>query len=279
MQHNILKNTMVEMTWPEIERLAKEDALVLLPVGVIEEHGRHLPLGTDIYIATREAEEIREELIRLGMPCVIAPPFYWGAMSVITKNFPGSFNMREKTIQMIIYDVLETLENSGFSKVIVLNAHGDPAHRKAITQALKNYNQSHQLNARWCTFEDDMEYEGFNGDEDYVFAAKPYPFEKLITMTITPKDTFDVHAGAFETALMRDLFPELTDMACAKELKATMLQGEDIKKWKSGEKVYNAIIPDGHAGDPASSALMQTDMTSANKAIARDIYAFYKQDK
>ncbi len=76
--YNILKKTMVEMTWPQIKALAQKDALVLLPLGVIEEHSRHLPLGTDIYIATKEAEQIAEELTRLGMPCVIAPPFYWG---------------------------------------------------------------------------------------------------------------------------------------------------------------------------------------------------------
>lgn len=276
MHHNILKNTMVEMTWPEIERSAKENALVLLPVGVIEEHGRHLPLGTDIYIATIQAEEIAEELLSLGMPCIIAPPFYWGAMSVVTKNFPGSFNMRSETIQMLLHDILENLERAGFRRVIAINAHGDPAHRIAITEAFKNYNQAHQLNARWLTFEDDMQWDGFKGDEDYVFAAKPYPFEKLFTMTQPPKDEFDVHAGAFETAMMINLFPELTDMACAKALKPTLLKDEKIKRWQSGRVEDNIIIPDGHAGDPAGSQYITADMSEANKAIAHDIYEFYK---
>lgn len=276
MHHNILKNTMVEMTWPEIESLAKENALVLLPVGVIEEHGRHLPLGTDIYIAAMQTEEIAEELASLGMKCVIAPPFYWGAMSVVTKNFPGSFNMRSETIQMLLHDILQSLEDAGFKKVVAINAHGDPAHRVAITEAFKTYNKAHQLNARWLTFEDEMQWEGFKGNEDYILAAKPYPFEKLFTMTQPPKDEFDVHAGAFETAMMHHLFPELTDMACAKTLNPTMLKGEAIKRWQSGKAQDNVIIPDGHAGDPADSQYITANMRDANKAVAQDIYDFYK---
>ena len=60
MNQNIFENTMAEMTWPEIEALAAEGALVLLPVGVIEEHGEHLPLGTDTYLAYAKEMCIRD---------------------------------------------------------------------------------------------------------------------------------------------------------------------------------------------------------------------------
>ena len=47
---NIFKDTMAEMTYKQIEKLVEQDAIVLFPVGIIEEHGPHLPLGTDIYL-------------------------------------------------------------------------------------------------------------------------------------------------------------------------------------------------------------------------------------
>ena len=48
---NIFKDTMSEMTYKQIEKLVEQDAIVLFSVGIIEEHGPHLPLGTDIYLA------------------------------------------------------------------------------------------------------------------------------------------------------------------------------------------------------------------------------------
>ena len=53
---------MSEMTYKQIEKLVEQDAIVLFPVGIIEEHGPHLPLGTDIYLAYTQAHDVWEEL-------------------------------------------------------------------------------------------------------------------------------------------------------------------------------------------------------------------------
>ena len=52
---NIFKDTMSEMTYEQVENLVEQEAVVLLPIGIIEEHGPHLPLGTDIYLAYKQA--------------------------------------------------------------------------------------------------------------------------------------------------------------------------------------------------------------------------------
>ena len=46
---NIFKDTMLEMTYEQVEKLAEQEAIVLFPVGIIEEHGPHLPLGSKIW--------------------------------------------------------------------------------------------------------------------------------------------------------------------------------------------------------------------------------------
>ena len=53
---NIFKDTMSEMTYEQVEKLVEQEAIVLFPVGIIEEHGPHLPLGTDIYLAYKQAQ-------------------------------------------------------------------------------------------------------------------------------------------------------------------------------------------------------------------------------
>ena len=48
---NIFEDAMSEMTYEQVENLVVQEAVVLLPIGIIEEHGPHLPLGNDIYLA------------------------------------------------------------------------------------------------------------------------------------------------------------------------------------------------------------------------------------
>lgn len=277
MSHNILSHTMLELTWCEVEEAAKKNAVVLLPVGVVEEHSRHLPLGTDIYVAAAQAQDIAAEMEANGFPCIIAPPFYWGICSNLTKLFPGTFTSKKETVGEEITNILESLERAGFKRAVLLNAHGDWNHIAAITEALNRYNPLHALQAKWLTFEDDVESEGLTGVEEFLLAVPPYPLEKMIQIDGEIKDQFDVHAGAFETTVVREKFPELVKEEAIDELKATMFGEEEIRKWQSAEKENKFILPDGHAGDPAASHFMKSDMATAGKVIAQGIMAYYQK--
>lgn len=277
LDQNILHDTMVDMTWEQIKEAADRNSLVLLPVGIIEEHSRHLPVGTDIYIATAQAIQIAQVMNEQEFPCLVAPPMYWGISSALTKQFPGTFSMREETVISLIYDILSGLELAGFHHVVAVNAHGDPKHREAIVTAFQTYNSLHKLQARWLTFQDDIEKEGLKGTEDYILAVPPYPFEKLMHLKKNSVDSFDVHAGAYETALMRDLFPDLVDVEVAKKLPATMLKQEGIEKWISGKREDMEILPDGHVRDPAFSSYIFTNLKASDIAIAHSIMVFYKE--
>ena len=62
MGYSLFDETMVDMAWPEIEKAAQEGAIVLLPTGVIEEHGPHMGLAVDIYLAYILCKLTRREL-------------------------------------------------------------------------------------------------------------------------------------------------------------------------------------------------------------------------
>ena len=113
MKINILKDTMAEMPYTEVEKLAQKGAVVLFPVGIIEEHGPHLPLGTDIYLAYEQAHDVWESLTALGITSVIAPPFYLGGVQALTRQFPGTFGFRKETIITCICELLESLDPCG----------------------------------------------------------------------------------------------------------------------------------------------------------------------
>lgn len=275
MEGNIFKDTMAELTWVEIERLAKEVAIVLVPVGVIEEHGPHLPLGTDIYLAYAQAHDVRDVLNEMGISSVIAPPFYWGGIKAIPKEFPGSFPCRKEVIIEMLKDILGSLNNAGFTKVVFFNNHGDGEHIEAILEAIRQANRQYPLRSYWLEYEDDLENDGFTGKEDYLLLLTPAAFEDFYTCEKELRDEFDIHAGALETAAMRECCPQFVKEHELEGLRPTMLTEEQRKRFGDGEKQDCEVIPLGYCGDPAYSKFVKANMKKIDRMIARDIAGYF----
>lgn len=273
----LMKQTMLGMTWEEVEQSAKDGAVVFFPVGVVEAHGPHMPLGTDIYMAINQAENLKKELGKMEIPSVIAPPFYWGGIKALTRQFPGSFTARKETIAASMIEILESLDRAGFQKVILLNMHGDGYHKQALLEVIQKANHTLNLKSYWPVYEDDMEMEGFKGDEEYLFIMTPYKFEEMFEIQQMPADSFDVHAGAFETAVMMEILPDMVKTERIAGLKPTMLHDEQIEKWCNGEKEDKDLIAGGYCGDPASSLYIKSHMKLANYQMAKDVVEFLKR--
>lgn len=272
MSRNILRNTMVEMKWTEVEEYAKENATVLFPIGVIEEHGPHMCLGTDIYLSVANAEIIRQVMENEGFKAIIAPPFYWGIVGGVNNTFPGTFTSRKETVKAMIYDIIQSLKNAGFKNVVGLNAHGDWNHCQTIIEAFKEAGEGLNINVYWQTFEDDVAGQGLTGKEKHVLAVPPY-FE-LFKQDEPGKDSFDVHAGAYETEQMRENFPELVDTKMAETLTATNLKNEQIEQWANGNSDYKYLTPDGYCGNPAGYKYCHSDSYAFASHIAKGIINF-----
>jgi len=118
---SIFENTIVTNNWQEVQQSALEGAKVLFPLGVIEEHGPHLPLGADIYWSYNMCRMVKEKLESKGEKSIIAPPYYWG-VNYCTGGFPGSFSLKPETMQQVLFELLENLKNFNFEKEIELSA-------------------------------------------------------------------------------------------------------------------------------------------------------------
>lgn len=269
--------TMMDMTWEEVDRLVKENALVLMAVGIIEEHGPHLPLSTDLDLAMAQAEDVRQELECMGRKSVIAPPFFWGGAQALTRQFPGTFTSRAETIAECMYEILESLSRFGFRDVVLFNCHGDQLHRRGMVMAMERALETLEIHPWWPVYEDDLEWTGFSGEEPYLLLMPPYPGEKMFRCQRPPRDSFDVHAGAYETAGMIEKYPEKVRREKMEGLLPTCLHDEQIGKWVQGEKQDRPLIPKGYCGDPAGALWMETDMTTADRVMARDIVSFLQK--
>lgn len=121
-------------SWEDLRELARDGAVALLPVGSTEAHGPHLPLDTDVVIATAVAERARDLLEEAGRRAVIFPPISYG-VTEFAKDFPGTVSLSPSTLEALVVDVARSLAAQGFSPVVLVNHHLEPAHFEALHRA------------------------------------------------------------------------------------------------------------------------------------------------
>ncbi len=240
--YSIFHETMADMTWQEVEKAAKEDAIILLPTAVIEEHGPHMGCGVDTYLAYQTCKLTRRELESRGIKTLIAPPFYWG-INRTTHVFPGTFTVRPETMKALLEDILWSLKSWGFESVYNINWHYDGGHISTLFQTIKNAQESVGINTYFVLSEEDVRRFGLKGDEPFIVVHKSPPGEA------EPQEYLDLHAGGGETGIMAAYFPDQVDMGLTKTLKPTRLTYRDVGKWVTDAK---KVTPLGYFGDPAS---------------------------
>ncbi len=240
--YSIFRETLVDLTWPEVRKAAQEKQLVLIPVGVIEEHGPHMGLGTDTYESVLRCQMLKRLLAARHVDAVIAPPVYWGVMARSqTGAYPGSFTVSPETMRALLGDVFTDLRTWGFERVFVVNHHGDPTHRGALQAAIADAKTRLGLQ-----FYNDRERD----DAEYGPQPKLAPGVKLFEP--------DYHAGVSETAEMAAFFPEEVDLKLAATLEP-----------------QSTFHPLGYAGDPANygrfgaRAWVETEMAFLADCIAK----------
>lgn len=113
---------LAEMTWPEVEERARECDVVIIPTGSTEQHGRHLPVKTDIFAAS-EIARLAVERVWDRMHPTIAPPVHFGYSPEHT-YFPGTLTVRYSVFVDLLTDVCVSLRRHGFRKIVFFNGHG-----------------------------------------------------------------------------------------------------------------------------------------------------------
>jgi creatinine amidohydrolase len=109
------------MTWPGVAEAVKAGATtVVLPLGATEQHGPHLPLGTDTIRATALADRLAE---RLGPGSLIAPALPFGC-SDEHSGFPGLLGLDAETLARVVLDLARRLTGWGVRRLVLFSAHG-----------------------------------------------------------------------------------------------------------------------------------------------------------
>jgi creatinine amidohydrolase len=118
----IVQRQLNRLTWPEVAAIPKQRAVLVLPVGAVEQHGPHLSTDCDLYFADRFADLALERLSD-------ADPVYRLPSLAISKSnehagFPGTFWLSAQTLSAVIMDIARGAQRSGFQRLVIFNCHG-----------------------------------------------------------------------------------------------------------------------------------------------------------
>lgn len=174
--------------------------IAILPLGATEQHGPHLPLGTD----TVQVNAVLAALWPLLPPSahVLALPTLAITKSDEHRNFPGTLAISAHTMLAMLDDICASLARSGITRLLMLNGHG--GNTALLEIAARSARGDHGLiaaHAAWFAFAD---YTGF--DE----AALAH----------------DLHAGDIETSAMLHIAPDLVDRTQAQDFTPKMRDWE-----------------------------------------------------
>lgn len=122
----------LDLSWPEVTDAVSRQPFALLPFGAVEEHGPHLPLGTDVFAANGLAERIAERADLLELP--VMP--YGQVWSL--EHFDGSLSVSDATLVQLVVELAGGLRRVGVQGLVLLSAHlGNAAALKKATRALE----------------------------------------------------------------------------------------------------------------------------------------------
>jgi creatinine amidohydrolase len=107
-----------DMTWEEVqEKIDQGSKTIILPFGSTEQHGPHMPVGTDTLVAITLAEDAAS---KTGIP--VAPPLWFG-WSPHHMVLPGTITIRPDILAEMAFDIISSLHHHGFEKFILINGH------------------------------------------------------------------------------------------------------------------------------------------------------------
>lgn len=123
------------MAWTDLVPLPPDRTVAVLPVGAMEAHGPHLPLGTDVVIAEAMAAEGSTRLAARGLEVVLLPALPFG-VAPFAADFPGTIDASPDVVTRSVIGIAESLARHGVRLTAIANAHHDPAHVAALRAAV-----------------------------------------------------------------------------------------------------------------------------------------------
>ncbi len=212
-----------ELTGPQfVTAVSRSEGVCVIPMGILEKHGPHLPLFTDLLAARALALRAAEQEY-----CVVFPEYFAGQIFE-AKHQPGTLAYSPEVIWQLLQETCDELGRNGFTKIVLENWHG--GNNNFLAYFCQAQMEKHRPYAVVL----------FRPTTDSATAAQ---IKKL------RKTTGDGHAGEGETSIVYALRPELVDLAAA-----STESGEDLNRLADLSMMFTGIwwyakFPNHYSGD------------------------------
>jgi creatinine amidohydrolase len=181
----------------EVADAITRDPRLIIPVGACEQHGRHMPLGSDTMIVEHLADDLSAEF---GV--CIAPTLEYGVNVATERGFPGNASLRKKTLHRMLNDLLDTWESTGVLEFILLTAHEHDPHQEALATVITTKARVRVVDVFAIDFRDVLEGQ-----------AAP------------------MHGDEVDTSLLLFLAPHLVQMDLAEDY---MMSRDELRRYRRG---------------------------------------------
>jgi creatinine amidohydrolase len=185
----VLKMKFEKLKWKEVEEQVKNNNILVLPLGSLEQHGYHLPVDTDVDCANYVAGKVTEKTNTL-----LLPPIYYGYVEYAL-DFPGTVSVTNFTLINYLVEIAISLWKTGFKKLLIINGHG--GNTAALATALEIISEKTDMLAAglmWVS----MAADDYNKDREVATG-------------------YNAHAAEFETDVKYFIDPDNVDKSKAVE--------------------------------------------------------------
>jgi len=233
-----LVRELAHMTYPEAGAFFEGEVVAILPVGSTEPHGPHLPLDTDVTIASAQALRASERLAAEGVDVLLLPPLSYG-LTNFTTGFAGGVTVRPGTLWALLEDVVCAMESQCVSRIVFSNGHLEPEHVKILRGVVLDHSEPRERRKAQVVFPDNTRRKWAQtlGEE---FASG------------------DCHAGRYESSIVLH-----ADGDSVREGERAALPAKEIgliEKMQAGVKTFVAMGADqAYCGDPSAGTAAEGD--------------------
>jgi creatinine amidohydrolase len=220
----------------QVRALLARDQRLIVPVGTCEQHGPHMPLGSDTIIVERLADDFSAEFQVLRAPTV-----EYGVNVTTEREYAGNASVTRKTLHRMLNDLVSAWEASGIREFILLTAHEHDPHLEAISTIITTEARVRAVDVFGIDFRDLLEGQG-----------EP------------------MHGDEVDTSLMLHLAPHLVAQELAQDY---MMSRDEVRRYRRGWLKVPAGSP-GSIGKPslASAAKGQAIYERIRAAVRQRVF-------
>lgn len=245
------------LTGPEIAEAAAKDAVAILPIGAMEQHGPHLPVDTDIHSAWEIARRVAAQVPNT----LVLPPVWWG-YSATHLGFAGTLSLTPATMTALLEDLCTSLVQQNITKIVLLVAHA--TNRSVVNTFVTEFYRKYRVSlvqVNWVQFGVGA-YQRHRKSKTGG-AGHAGEFETSVELYLRPEGVRK------ELAIARYVEPE-NDFGLPETFADIANPGRVLTGYTLHERFSEGVMGDGTLGDPV---LGQMIVEEAVTGIARVVAA------